>query len=1046
MIDTVNALESRNSSHEVIFLLASLFDGIFSIDWLMELSGKKASKLISAMDIGIAEGFITRNSSGTYLFHNPEKRKELSERLSIPQRNILSAKIREIIVLAEPDEMETALVIAHHLQENGNDYASSQKLVRVGDVLRRGGYLKQASQCYKKVFENLKNSDNEPSDMLFIDAALKYARILPDANDPDRIINVALKEAIKKARKTADDPAEVLLRMHLGEYEWYQGRFIASTRHFNEGWEIALKLENPAVLRSALIFRIFFLWWQGRYNDIVTLYEELVPEVDKFPTGSFGILSAALLGSSYVACGKVAQGFGLLNGLFSHCQKMDSPENLIKVALHLGLSFLEIGRMDKALVYFEMIHEKGLDNLTFRLKNAALGILSYAYLMKNDYQLALEFFPKSLTSTHALLVSGIRTHYIFYFLMLMEKGQLPRITDISMEKMIQDVIKTGNIHARGVGYLFKAQMLEKENKHPKEILSALNQAIKCIKESGHVIQLAKIRLHAARIYLQLGDEFNAKKLVRQAHSVLEPINKNLIPEDLLPLLKDQTVREDLLNQIIRLGQEVVSIRDNRELVQRILSTVNQITGAERGAIFMVDEGSGEPKIELKAAKFLTATEVAHNDFALSMQIIQETIKTGTARIYKLEGSDETAASSISTFNKIKSCFCVPMIYKDRIVGALYHDYCLFSSTVQTSDLELLSYFAGQAAIALDNAQAYEQIQRLNEKLEGEKEYYLEQHLKGLQYNDFIGNSPKIQLVFNQIRRVSGEDTTILILGETGVGKELIARIIHRESRRKDKPFIRTDCSTLSPALIASELFGHEKGAFTGATHRRTGLFELANGGTLFLDEISNTPMEVQMQLLRVLQTHEFQRVGGFEPIQSNFRLITASNRDLKEEVRAGRFREDLYYRLNVFPILLPPLRERKEDIPLLALFFLKKYASKMRKSLEEISKREMEKLIDYNWPGNVRELQHVIERGVILSSDSYFRVPELSADGDDPSSNPQIIPLDEAMRHHILQALEATGGKISGKGGAAELLDVNYGTLRSKMKKLGIQMNKQPIM
>ncbi|MBU4055012.1 MAG: sigma-54-dependent Fis family transcriptional regulator, partial [Proteobacteria bacterium] len=514
----------------------------------------------------------------------------------------------------------------------------------------------------------------------------------------------------------------------------------------------------------------------------------------------------------------------------------------------------------------------------------------------------------------------------------------------------------------------------------------------------------------------------------------------------LPLLKEQTVREDLLDEIIRLGQEVVSIRDNRELVQRILSTVNQITGAERGAIFMVDEHSGERKIELKAAKFLTVNDVAHEDFKTSMRIIKETISTGSAQVVQMEGFEDISPPSSNIDGKIKSCFCVPMIYKNKIVGALYHDYCLFSSGVKTTDLEMLSYFAGQAAIALDNAQAYEQIQKLNEKLEGEKEYYLEQHLKGLQYNDFIGNSPGIQRVFNQIRRVAGEDTTVLILGETGVGKELIARIIHRESKRNGKPFIRTDCSTLSPALIASELFGHEKGAFTGATHRRTGLFELSNGGTLFLDEISNTPMEVQMQLLRVLQTHEFQRVGGFETIQSNFRLVTASNRDLKDEVKAGRFREDLYYRLNVFPVVLPPLRERKEDIPLLALFFLKQYAGKMRKPLEEISKIEMEKLLGYYWPGNVRELQHVIERGVILSSDSYFKVPELATPPREHAMLQEIIPLDDAVRNHILYVLDKTGGKISGKGGAAELLDVNYGTLRSKMKKLGIQMNKQAML
>jgi transcriptional regulator with GAF, ATPase, and Fis domain len=1038
--------EIPDAVHEDILSLGALFDGAFSIDWLMELTGLKASRLMAALDAGMEQGFISRSAPGTFYFRDKARQSELLSHMEPEQKELISRRLRDIMMRAEPDEMETTLTLARHLFQNVQEQPGPRRLIRLGDTLRRGAHPKEASLCYKRAIIVLGSKNDTESNALYIEAVLKYARILPDANDPDEIIQTALAEAIIRSRKISDSPSEVLLRMHLGEYEWYQGRFNTSTRHFHEGWEIALKTGNPAILRSALIFRIFFLWWQGRYHDIVTLYEDLVPEVDKYPTGSFAILSAALLGSSYVACGKVAQGFGLLNGLFSHCQTLNSHENIIKVALHLGLSFIEIGRIDKAIAYFEMIQEKGLDTITFRLKNAALGILSYAYLMKNDYQLALEYFPKSLTTTHALKVSGIRTHYIFFFLMLMEKGKLPKVADVSMEKMIEKVLKTGNIHARGVGYLFKARMMEKEGKPPKDILKPLKLAMNYTKESGHVIQLAKMQLECARMYVLLGDENNAKKLARKGFKVLEPINKALIPEDLLHLLKIPVVREDLLDEIIRLGQEVVSIRDNRELVQRILSTVNQITGAERGAIFMVDGNQGDRKIELKAAKFLTVNDVAHEDFIASMKIIEQTIETGTARVVQMEGYDDALSLAPNISRKIKSCFCVPMIYKNKIVGALYHDYCLFSSTVKASDLETLSYFAGQAAIALDNAQAYEQIQRLNEKLEGEKEYYLEQHLKGLQYNDFIGNSPKIQKVFNQIKRVSGEDTTVLILGETGVGKELIARIIHRESKRNEKPFIRTDCSTLSPALIASELFGHEKGAFTGATHRRTGLFELANGGTLFLDEISNTPMDVQMQLLRVLQTHEFQRVGGFEPIQSNFRLITASNRDLKDEVKAGRFRDDLYYRLNVFPVVLPPLRERTEDIPLLALFFLKQYAAKMRKPLEEISKQEMEKLLAYPWPGNVRELQHVIERGVILSSESYFRVPELAALSKEDAVALEIIPLDDAVRNHILKVLAKTGGKISGKGGAAELLDVNYGTLRSKMKKLGIQMNKQAML
>lgn len=263
--------------------------------------------------------------------------------------------------------------------------------------------------------------------------------------------------------------------------------------------------------------------------------------------------------------------------------------------------------------------------------------------------------------------------------------------------------------------------------------------------------------------------------------------------------------------------------------------------------------------------------------------------------------------------------------------------------------------------------------------------------------------------------------------------------IQNQSNRKEAPFIIADCSAFSEAIITSELFGHEKGAFTGALARKTGRFELAHGGTLFLDEIGNTPMEIQVRLLRVLQTKEFQRVGGIKTIYSDFRLIAATNRDLKQEVASGRFREDLYYRLNVFPITVPPLRERGDDIPLLALFFLKTYAAKVGKPVDNIPKAEMQKLLDYPWPGNVRELQSVIERGVILSGGSRFRVPELTAH----SPGTDRVTLAENERRYILRVLEETGGKVRGGNGAAEYLGLHYSTLNSRMKKLGIESTRR---
>jgi transcriptional regulator with GAF, ATPase, and Fis domain len=294
-------------------------------------------------------------------------------------------------------------------------------------------------------------------------------------------------------------------------------------------------------------------------------------------------------------------------------------------------------------------------------------------------------------------------------------------------------------------------------------------------------------------------------------------------------------------------------------------------------------------------------------------------------------------------------------------------------------------------------------------------------------------------VLNKINQVADTETTVLILGETGVGKGLVAKALHLHSKRNNHPFIKVLCNALPDSLICSELFGHEKGAFTGSVQRRIGRFELADGGTIFLDEIGDLQLDVQAQLLQVLQSKEFERVGGSETIKSNFRLITATNRDLADAVKNQRFRSDLYYRLNVFPIYVPPLRDRKEDIPILVYHFLKTFSNRMGKIINGIPKREMEKMMQYDWPGNVRELESIIERGTVLSQQGHFRLPELNTASLELHPSTTTMTHEENERLHILQTLKKTGWKVRGKGGAAEILDIHYSTLFFRMKKLGIQ-------
>ncbi|MDO9042543.1 MAG: sigma-54 dependent transcriptional regulator [Desulfocapsaceae bacterium] len=328
--------------------------------------------------------------------------------------------------------------------------------------------------------------------------------------------------------------------------------------------------------------------------------------------------------------------------------------------------------------------------------------------------------------------------------------------------------------------------------------------------------------------------------------------------------------------------------------------------------------------------------------------------------------------------------------------------------------------------------------QLKEQLEAERAYLQEEIQLEFNHQNIIGQSDSLKYVLYKIEQIAASDTTVLILGETGTGKELAARAIHDLSLRKGRTLVKVNCASLSASLIESELFGHEKGAFTGSLSRHLGRFEVANGATLFLDEIGELPLDLQAKLLRVLQEGEFERLGSSLTIKVDVRIVAATNRDLEEEVRKGRFREDLWYRLNIFPITMPPLRERLDDIPLLVDSFVKKIARRLGKTIEVIPVGVMEALQEYPWPGNVRELENVLERAVINSSGPKLRlVDELKKPFKDVSASPKT--LEAVERNYILQVLEQTRWKVSGKNSAAEILGLDRSTLRARMGKLNIQ-------
>jgi formate hydrogenlyase transcriptional activator len=496
--------------------------------------------------------------------------------------------------------------------------------------------------------------------------------------------------------------------------------------------------------------------------------------------------------------------------------------------------------------------------------------------------------------------------------------------------------------------------------------------------------------------------------------------------------------KERLEMLLEVSTALMSNRDVQQLFPAISGLIRRVVRQDYASVALYEETSH--CLRVYALDSPLADELIGSDTVVPIadSASGSVFLKGETRVCNRE--DLLAISSPVVMRMLElgiQSFCsIPLITRKGKLGTLN----LGSATDHAfapQDISFLKQVAAQVAIALDNARAYREIAELTEKLRKEKLYLQDEIRSVLNFEEIVGESPALLHVLSQVNTVAPLDATVLILGETGTGKELIARAIHRMSSRKDASFIKLNCAAIPTGLLESELFGHEKGAFTGAINAKIGRLELADKGTLFLDEVGDIPLELQPKLLRVLQDQEFERLGGVRTIRVNLRLLAATNRDLGKSVTAREFRSDLYYRLNVFPLLMPPLRERGKDIPLLVRYFVQKFSRRMNKQIETIPGEAMDALARWEWPGNVRELENFIERSVILSEGTILKVPlsELRSIYEGAGHD---TTLESLEREHILRVLRETGGVIAGLQGAAARLGMKRTTLQSRMLKMGI--------
>ncbi len=490
---------------------------------------------------------------------------------------------------------------------------------------------------------------------------------------------------------------------------------------------------------------------------------------------------------------------------------------------------------------------------------------------------------------------------------------------------------------------------------------------------------------------------------------------------------DARIARDL-NALLKISTLLSTIRDPDQLQRSLLQTVLDTIPAERGAILLVKEDSEE----LIASHGTDKKSQTEQPIRISRSVVEKVLRGGAAILcIEAQGDQLLREAESLVAAQVRSLLCVPVVIRNRVAGLIYLDTTSPVMALDEGHLQLLTAVGSIASVAIENVQHLQWLQGENQRLHQETD---------LEHN-MIGESPRMREVFRFIEKIAPADATVLVRGESGTGKELVAHAIHTNSGRSAKPFVALNCAVLTETLLESELFGYEKGAFTGAVAQKRGRIEVADGGTLFLDEVGELTPLTQAKLLRVLQERQFERLGGTRTISIDVRIIAATNRNLEEAIKAGTFRQDLYYRLNVISLTLPSLRERREDIPLLAYYFVAKYSKKCKKLVSGISPEARNCLLAYDWPGNVRELENAIERAVVLGNTDLIVPDDLPESLLGTSPTPQNLPnyheaVNQMKKKHIIQALQQANGNYTD---AAKLLGIHSTNLHRLIRTLGLR-------
>ena len=979
---------------------------------------KEVSPSIFAINQNLPPGLQSRLNQ----INTKKRLTDLFNIIEVKGMNAQVVKPGQANLLAKMGKIEASVRIDHQM---------ALELLQAGD-------LKKAADTLGKALDKLETSlGGQEADELLIMITLLFSTLNFQQGKGWLDLPNLLDQALHTAQRLGDRRSWALLNMHLGRLHYFSVNRQRAIDTLSLGIDEANKLGDEDILAQAAEFTALFYYIQGRLRQASQYFESALQAVESQDQYHlFEPWAPVYFGFCLTYLGQFQHAIGCLDCYWRLAQ--ERPNLYLATILQsvLGIA-LVITRKEKAALFHLRQAEK-------QALNSGNDLAFYYARMGLAYDL---FFGGRIKEAHELLNrtlsekagSGIVTIYASpWFLDMLyrfEELGLKTITGFGFPGQLERSLTSPNIHLCGVALRLRARHSRSTMEALPTIEADLKASEELLLQSGDPLQLAETRLEVARLYLSREELEKARLLAQQARRGLSGDLDEFYPDDLRFLLAaepDSLVMHTATDapQPLRLMDILEShfpSPDFDQVLKRLISATNRMFRAERGGIFLQDE-SRAGVLNLKASCNLTVRDTKDRSFKPYRQLIRQSLQAKKPRVVSLKDKKILP-------DRPRAILCIPFKIKDKLCGALYHDNSYFQECFDPLDKGQLEHLSTHLGRMLGNFWDFSQVYEDRNRLVLEKAMAMGQQKP----TDFLAVAPNTRAVLAQADKVAVTDASVLILGETGVGKEMLAHHIHEHSERRDEPFVVIDCGTIPEGLAESELFGHEKGAFTGADKLKQGRLELAHKGTLFIDEIGEISPDLQLKLLRILQEKTFTRIGGNRTMYSDFRLIAATNRDLETEIKAGRFRQDLYYRINVISMVVPPLRERPADVALLADYFVSFYARRNNKLVPKITSEDLDRLKAYGWPGNVRELKNIMERAVILSSEG-------SLDLDFPLGQ-QAVPmgrfadhptLNELQRSYIEYVLTRTNGRISGPAGAAEWLGINRGTLYARMKKLGL--------